>query len=40
MNTEVKNYGLILEPIVIGKDYVAGDGMLGATSLQPDGQWF
>lgn len=36
----MKNYGLILEPIVAEKDYVLGSyGSLGGDVLQPSGQW-
>lgn len=36
----MKNYGLVLEPIVIEKDYLLGGfGSIGGTILQPDGQW-
>lgn len=35
-----KNYGLKIDPVVIGKDYVLGSyGSLDGEVLQPDGQW-
>lgn len=36
----IHNYGLRLDPIVVGKDYVLGSyGAIGGEVLQPDGQW-
>ena len=37
---EIKNYGYIPDPIDIDRDYIfGGNGNLGGTILQPDGQW-
>lgn len=37
---EHKNYGLLIDPIIIGKDFVLGSyGSLDGEIYQPDGQW-
>lgn len=36
---EQRSYGLIIEPIVEGKDYVAGDGNLSGEVINPDADW-